>query len=72
MHAGSPMPGLVSRILVSLGEHVVAGQPLFVLEAMKMETSVRAEAPGKVETVLVQTGSQVEAQDLVIKLAPST
>ncbi len=68
LHVGTPMPGLVSRILVSVGEQVNAGQPLFVLEAMKMETSVRSELPGKVEGILVQTGAQVEAQDLVIRL----
>lgn len=70
LHVGTPMPGLISRILVTVGEKVAPGQPLFVLEAMKMETSVRSEAPGKVEAVLIQAGTQVEGQDLVVRLGP--
>jgi pyruvate carboxylase len=72
LQAGSPMPGLVSRILVSPGETVQTGQPLFVLEAMKMETTVRAECAATIEAVLILAGAQVEGQDLVVRLVKSS
>ena len=46
---------------------MVAGQKLFTLEAMKMETTIQAEAAGEVAEVLVQPGAQVEAGDLLLR-----
>jgi pyruvate carboxylase len=65
-HVGAPMPGLVVRVLVGAGDPVAAGQKLFSLEAMKMETTLYAEKAGTVTEVLVQAGSQVEAGDLLL------
>ncbi len=70
--SGSPMSGLVSQILVSPGDKVQIGQPLFVLEAMKMETTVRAECAGIVQSILVMAGAQVVGQDLVVRLTKSS
>jgi pyruvate carboxylase len=64
----APMPGLVVSITVAVGEQVAAGQKLVTLEAMKMESTVYAEAAGKVAEVLVQRGTQVEAGDLMVRL----
>jgi len=64
---GSPMPGLVVRVLVEAGQPVAAGQKLFTLEAMKMETTVCAERAGEVAEVLVTPGTQVEAGDLLLR-----
>jgi pyruvate carboxylase len=64
---GAPMPGLVVRVLVAEGEQVAAGQKLFSLEAMKMETTLYAEQAGMVAEVLVHAGSQVEAGDLLLR-----
>ncbi len=64
---GAPMPGLVVRVMVDAGEEVPAGQKLFALEAMKMETTIYAERAGKVAEVLVQAGTQVEAGDLLLR-----
>ncbi len=66
-HVGAPMPGLVVRVMVEAGEEVPAGQKLFNLEAMKMETTLYAEQAGKVAEVLVQAGTQVEAGDLLLR-----
>lgn len=66
---GSSMPGMVVTIAVEPGEKVAKGQKLLSLEAMKMETTVYAEVEGTVDQVLVKPGSQVEAGDLMIKLA---
>jgi pyruvate carboxylase len=65
---GAPMPGLVATVTVAQDEEVTAGQKLFTLEAMKMETTVYAERAGKVAEVLVKPGTQVEAGDLLLRL----
>ncbi|HEY7153431.1 MAG TPA: pyruvate carboxylase, partial [Gemmataceae bacterium] len=66
-HVGAPMPGLVVRVAMEPEEQVVAGQKLFTLEAMKMETTIYAERPGTVAQVLVQAGTQVDAGDLLLR-----
>ena len=57
----SIMPGKVVRVLVEAGEQVRHGQPLLVLEAMKMENEVQAPVAGRVARILVEPGSAVEA-----------
>ncbi len=62
-HAGSllaPMPGTVVRVLGEPGEQVAAGQPLVVLEAMKMEHTVAAPGDGLLGEVRVAAGDQVD------------
>jgi propionyl-CoA carboxylase alpha chain len=56
----APMPGLVVRVLVSVGDAVEAGQPLLVLEAMKMEHTILSPADGVIQVMAVQEGEQVE------------
>jgi propionyl-CoA carboxylase alpha chain len=56
----APMPGLVVRVLVEIGDSVPAGAPLVVLEAMKMEHTVGAPADGTVTALPVAAGAQVE------------
>jgi pyruvate carboxylase len=68
LQVGSPMPGLVVTVAVKVGEVVAAGQKLMSLEAMKMETTIYAERDGKVAELLVQPGTPVEANDLLLKL----
>jgi biotin carboxyl carrier protein len=53
------MPGLVLRVLASAGATVTSGQPLVVLEAMKMEQTVTAPADGVVAELRVKAGEQV-------------
>ena len=67
LHVGAPMPGLVTRVAVAAGEQAAAGQKLFTLEAMKMETTIYAEQSGKVAEVLVQAGTQVEGGELLLR-----
>lgn len=64
---GAPMPGLVVRVMVEVEDPVVAGQKLFTLEAMKMETTIYAEHAGTIAAVLVQPGAQVDAGDLLLR-----
>ncbi len=67
LHVAAPMPGLVARVAVEPGEQVAAGQKLFALEAMKMETTIYAERAGTVADVPVAPGTQVEAGDLLMR-----
>jgi pyruvate carboxylase len=67
-HVGAPMPGLVATVTASAGAQVARGDLLLTLEAMKMETAVRAEDAGEVAEVLVRPGQAVEAKDLLVLL----
>jgi propionyl-CoA carboxylase alpha chain len=56
----SPMPGTLRRILVAVGDTVAAGQPLVIIEAMKMEHQVVSPTSGIVGAVLVEEGQQLD------------
>ena len=64
---GAPMPGLVVTVSVKLGDAVPAGHKLLSLEAIKMETTLYAERAGKVAELLVKPGTQVDANDLLLR-----
>jgi pyruvate carboxylase subunit B len=64
----APMPGLVVRIHVQPGDRVQPGQPLVVMEAMKMENELRATSGGIVGTVRVQPGTPVEKGAVLVEL----
>ncbi|HUJ61640.1 MAG TPA: biotin carboxylase N-terminal domain-containing protein [Kofleriaceae bacterium] len=66
----APMPGKVVKVLVAPGEPVRAGAPLVVLEAMKMEHTVRAADGGIVREVHVAVGEQVEHDRLLAVVTP--
>jgi pyruvate carboxylase len=68
-HIGAPMPGTVATVAVSAGQKVSRGEVVLTLEAMKMQTAVRAELDGTVSEVLVRPSSQVDAKDLLIVLS---
>jgi pyruvate carboxylase len=67
-HVGAPMPGKVLKVNVKPGDAVKAGAVLFVTEAMKMETNVKAKADCKVAEVRFKEGDKVEKEDLVVVL----
>ena len=66
----SVMPGVVKEVLVGAEDTVEAGQPLLILEAMKMENEIRAPRQGVVETVHVEAGQAVEKGAQLVSLAP--
>jgi biotin carboxyl carrier protein len=66
----APMPATVGQIRVTAGEQVIQGQTLLVLEAMKMELPVRAEADGVVLAVLCQEGELVQPGRALIEIGP--
>ena len=65
--AVTPVPGTVTAVHVRDGDRVEAGQALVVLEAMKMEHRVLAEADGTVARVLVEVGQSVDAHAVVVE-----
>ena len=67
-HVGSPLQGRIADIRVKEGDKVKDGDPLFVIEAMKMESTVNASRDGKVKKVHILAGEMVEQDDLVIEL----
>src|SRR5207248_30164 len=67
-HVGAPMPGVVATVKAAVGAKVARGDLLLTLEAMKMETAVRAESDGEVAEVLARPGQAVDAKDLLIVL----
>lgn len=64
----APMPALVVRVEVEVGDEVQEGQGLMVLEAMKMENELKAHQPGRVKQVLVSRGKAVEKGELLLLL----
>ncbi|GAB4209939.1 MAG: acetyl-CoA carboxylase biotin carboxyl carrier protein subunit [Roseiflexaceae bacterium] len=68
----APIPGLIARVLVEAGQPIEAGQPLLVLEAMKMENEIRAPRAGIVAQLNVAPGQAVTLQQLLAEIAPET
>ena len=64
----APMPGQITRILVEVGDEVVEGQDVAIIEAMKMENVLSAEARGTVREVAVKTGDNLNVDDLILAL----
>ena len=67
--SAAPMPGTVATVAVSSGRTVARGDVLLTIEAMKMETSVRADRDGTIAESRHQAGRGVDAKDLLVVLA---
>jgi len=65
----APIPGRVASVLVKPGDRVTRGQPLVVLEAMKMELTLSAASDGEVREVRCRAGDMVEEQVELVTLA---
>ena len=65
-----PMPGKVVELRVSVGDRVVAGQVLLVLEAMKMRNEIASPSAGRVLEIRVSTGDNVRAREPMLLLGP--
>ncbi len=69
-HLGAPMPGVITQIGVKVGDRVNRGDTLMTLEAMKMQTAIRAETDGIITALSVHVGQQVDAKDLLAEIGP--
>jgi pyruvate carboxylase len=67
-HVGAPMPGVVATVKATPGAKVARGDLLLTLEAMKMETAVRAESDGEIAELLARPGLAVDVKDLLVVL----
>ena len=65
----SPMPGLVFKIVVSVGQQVAKDQQLIILEAMKMESPIHAPNAATVSAILVKEGDAVTEGQVLIQLS---
>lgn len=65
---GAPLQGRISRVLVKKGDEVAKNTPLFVIEAMKMESIVASPFEGVVASVQLEQGSVVEQDDWVVEI----
>jgi biotin carboxyl carrier protein len=65
------MPGKVVKLPVTEGQQVETGDVLVVLEAMKMETALRAESPATVRQIRVTLGQMVDHGAVLLELSPA-
>jgi biotin carboxyl carrier protein len=65
----APMPGLVRDIMVAPGQAVMVGDPILILEAMKMENIIKSPGDGIVETIPVEVGASVEKGQVLVNFA---
>ncbi len=63
---GAPLQGMLSKIFVKKGQTVKRNEPLFVIEAMKMETTVTAPVEFEIKSITLKEGVRVNADDLVV------
>ena len=66
-HVGAPMPGAIVTVSIKVGQSVKKGDPLISIEAMKMESMLRAERDGIVKAVYVKSGDAIAAKDLLLE-----
>lgn len=66
----APMPGKIVAVLAAVGETVAAGDPLIVLEAMKMETTLAAEVGGRIAAVHATAGAMVDGGAVLVEITP--
>lgn len=62
----APMPGSVVKVLVENGQNVTEGQPLIIVEAMKMETTLYSTIEGRITELNTQAGEQVDSDKILI------
>jgi oxaloacetate decarboxylase alpha subunit len=64
----APMTGNVIEILVSVGQQVADGDPVIVIEAMKMETEIRSDVNGSVQSIVVSKGDAIRADQVLMTI----
>ncbi len=64
----SPMPGLVVKIFVNVGDHVELNSPLIALEAMKMENEIKSPKKGEITDINVTLGQRISTETLLMTI----
>ena len=65
---GSPLQGSLSKVLVQEGQSVAINAPLFIIEAMKMESTITSPVAGTIKRIHLKAKNLVEQDDLVLEL----
>jgi len=68
----APITGVVLKVMATLGQAVTSGEPLVILEAMKMETSLMSPCDGVVSAVHVEPGAQVRTGEVLVEVSSET
>ena len=68
-HVTTSMPGNIVDVLVKEGDEVQAGDPVLIIEAMKMETEVKATTAGKITGVFIAKGDRVVPGEVLVEIA---
>jgi methylmalonyl-CoA carboxyltransferase small subunit len=63
----SPVSGVVVRLIAQSGQHLQVGDPLMVLEAMKMETNISAPIAGRIKALKIAQGDNVQSGQVVVE-----
>ncbi|WP_340102708.1 biotin/lipoyl-containing protein [Rhodohalobacter sp. 8-1] len=66
----APMPGKILELLAAEGDDVELGDPVVILEAMKMENELKAPCAGTILSVSVTTGASVEKNQIILEIEP--
>jgi len=64
----APIPGQITQVLVKVNDEVTSGQPLLILEAMKMENEIRAPRPGRIKLLNAASGRRVALNELLVEI----
>lgn len=67
----APMPGKITKLLVNVGDVVTPGQAVLVMEAMKMEYTLKADIAGEIVTVSCAVGEQVALGKILVRIKPA-
>ncbi len=67
LEISAPMPGLVLKVLVEVGQEVSKGDNLLVLEAMKMENILKSTASGVIKNITIKLGDKVEKNQILLQ-----
>ena len=63
---GAPLQGLLYKVLVKKGQEIKVNDPLFIIEAMKMESTVTSHISGKIKSITLKPGEMVLKDDLIV------
>ena len=62
----APLAGSIIDVLVSVGQQVNDGDPIIVIEAMKMETEIRANASGTIQSIAIKQGETIQSDQILM------
>ena len=68
----APITGVVLNVMVAEGDTVSAGDPLVILEAMKMESALKSPCDGVIKSINVEAGAQVRTGEVLVEVLPAT